>query len=104
MATRRTVRSGKRSIVLPAAALLVTAYFSWHAYHGAHGLLARDDLQREELRLSAELKGLVARREALERDIMLLRPDSLDPDYLEQRAIELLNFTHPDIRELKPAR
>ena len=63
--------------------------------------MGRDDLQREELRLSAELKGLTARREALERDIVLLRPDSLDPDYLEQRAIELLNFIHPDIRELK---
>ena len=85
---------------MPAAGLIVTAYFGWHAYHGAHGLLARDGLKREELRLTTELKGLQAHRSSIERHIALLDPQKLDPDYLEERAADLLYFIDPELREI----
>lgn len=96
----RAVRKRRLRVILPAAGLIVTAYFGWHAYHGAHGLLGRADLIREELRLAAEIKGLQSQRASIERHIALLEPQSLDPDYLEERAISLLNFVDPDMREL----
>jgi cell division protein FtsB len=90
--TRSVVRKRRAHILLPMIGLAVTAYFAWHAAHGAHGFLAREELQREEVRLSAELAGLRSHRRRLEQQVELLRPDSVDPDFLEQRAIELLNF------------
>lgn len=102
MSHGRAVKKRHLRVILPVAGLVVTAYFGWHAYHGAHGLLARQSLMREELRLATELKGLKAHREAIERHIALLEPKSLDPDYLEERAVTLLNFVSPDVRELKP--
>ena len=32
----------------------------------------------------------------LERDVALLRPESLDPDMLDERARASLNLAHPD--------
>ena len=98
----RAVKKRRLRVILPLAGLVVTAYFGWHAYHGAHGLLARQSLMREDLRLATEIKGLRAHREAIERHIALLKPQSLDPDYLEERSVSLLNFISPDVRELKP--
>ena len=38
----------------------------------------------------SEVKG------RLERDVALLRPESLDPDMLDERARAILNLAHPD--------
>ena len=35
-------------------------------------------------------------RRDLERDVALLRPESLDPDLLDERARAALGFAHPD--------
>lgn len=99
---RSVVRRRRAHILLPLIGIVVTGYFAWHAVHGAHGLFARDGLQREEVRLSAELAGLKSHRQRLERQVDLLRPDSIDPDFLEQRAIELLNFADRADRRLVP--
>jgi len=32
----------------------------------------------------------------LERKVSLLRPESLDPDMVEEQGRRLLNFSHPD--------
>lgn len=101
MSHGHAVRRRRLRVILPLAGLIVTTYFGWHAYHGAHGLLERAGLEREELRLGAELKGLQAQRAEIEQHISLLKPDSLDPDYLEERALTLLHFAHPDMRELR---
>ena len=100
---RSVVRKRRAHIVLPAIGLAVTAYFAWHAAHGAHGFFAREQLEREEIRLSAELAGLKSHRRRLERQVGLLEPDSIDPDFLEQRAIELLNFSDRNDRRVNSA-
>jgi cell division protein FtsB len=41
-------------------------------------------------------RELDAQRAELERKVKLLRPDSLDPDMLEERAREVLNYTRED--------
>ena len=48
--------------------------------------------------LSAELDVLKGERAAWERRIVLLKPESIDPDMLDERARILLNYADP--REL----
>ena len=46
--------------------------------------------------MPASLPGLKEVRERLERDVSLLRPESLDPDMLDERARAILNLAHKD--------
>jgi cell division protein FtsB len=59
-------------------------------------LKARADLERRKEVLAGELAGLKEVRERLERDVSLLRPESLDPDMLDERARAILNLANKD--------
>ena len=57
---------------------------------------ARADLERRKDVLAGELAGLREVKGRLERDVALLRPESLDPDMLDERARAILNLAHQD--------
>jgi cell division protein FtsB len=59
-------------------------------------LEARAVLEKRKAVLAGELAGLKDVRARLERDVALLRPESLDPDMLDERARAILNLVHPD--------
>jgi cell division protein FtsB len=91
--TRRQRILQAAGLYLAAAAMI--AYFGFHAYHGEHGIRAKqqfiaqiDDLNKELVTLRAE-KSEVARR------VTLLQAGALDPDLLDQRARQILNFADP---------
>ena len=71
-------------------------YFGYHLQIGDHGLKARAELERRKAVLEGELAGLQEVKDRLERDVALLRPESLDPDMLDERARAILNLAHPD--------
>lgn len=85
-----------RALIFPALALGIAAYFGYHLQIGDHGLKARADLERRKEVLEGELAGLQEVRQRLERDVSLLRPESLDPDMLDERARAILNLAHSD--------
>jgi len=74
------------SIGLGAAAVYLTA----HAVTGQQGLVAHWELAAQERALSAELETLRAERTALDARAARLRPESLDLDYLDEKARALL--------------
>jgi cell division protein FtsB len=74
----------------------VGAYFAYNLQTGDHGLKARADLERRKEVLEGELAGLKVVRARLERDVSLLRPESLDPDMLDERARAILNLANKD--------
>lgn len=85
-----------RQIVGPVIGVSVVAYFAYHTVHGDRGLVALTHLQSEVARAQSTLDQVRAEREELERRTRLLRPDSLDPDLLDERARAVLNQSHPD--------
>lgn len=93
---RRRVRSQAAGFIIPLVSVLLVAYFVWHGLHGANGYFARERLEVEARELQAELEELQAERRRLERHVALLRPESLDPDMLEERSREILNLAHPN--------
>ena len=98
MVIRRRFRTVINALVLYTIAALLIGYFGINAYTGNHGLRARQDLDQQVIRLNSELAALKAERAILERRVSLLRPDSIDPDMLDERARALLDFSDP--REL----
>ena len=98
MVTRNRLRAVLNALALYTIAALVIGYFGVNAYSGNHGLRARQDLDQQIARLSDELESLKAERAIWERRVALLRPQSIDPDMLDERARVLLNYADP--REL----
>jgi cell division protein FtsB len=81
---------------LSAACLLCRRLFGYHLQNGDHGLEARADLDRRKEVLAGEFAGLTEVKQRLERDVALLRPESLDPDMLDERARAILNLSHSE--------
>ena len=78
--------------LLPAALFAILAYFAYHAVQGNYGLLALKDMERELTDLRVIAAELRAERDTLEARSAKLRPDSLDPEMLGERAREVLGF------------
>ena len=95
MVTRNRFRAVLNALALYAIAALVIGYFGVNAYSGNHGLLAKQDLDQQIEQLGAELSSLRAERANWERRVVLLKPDSIDPDMLDERARALLNYADP---------
>jgi cell division protein FtsB len=85
-----------RNIVIPVACLGVMVYFAYHAVHGDHGLYSSWRLQTRVETLRVERDELVAVREDLEHKVGLMRPESIDPDMLDEQARATLNLAHPN--------
>ena len=98
MVTRKRFRAVLNALALYTIAALVIGYFGVNAYSGNRGLRARQDLDQQIAELTAELDALKVERTSWERRIVLLKPESIDPDMLDERARILLNYA--DTREL----
>lgn len=80
------------------------AYFGYHALTGEQGVLNWIVVENEIRAAEAELDIAIAQRERLETTAARLRSDSLDLDYVEERARDILNVAHPRefIVEIEP--
>ncbi len=95
MVTRKRLRSTLQTLALYIGSALLIGYFWVNAHSGNLGLRAKQDLTQQETDLSRELEGLRTERQAWEHRVALLRPVSVDPDTLDERAREMLDYAHP---------
>ncbi|WP_298963168.1 septum formation initiator family protein [uncultured Roseibium sp.] len=93
-ATRQRKQSFLRRLITPAIAIAALGYFGFHAMSGELGLVGRAMIERQVSELEAELADLSAERQELVARVSLLRPESLDPDMLDERARLNLNLVH----------
>jgi len=98
MVTRKRFRAVLNALALYTIAALVIGYFGVNAYSGNRGLRAQQDLDQQITQLSRELAALKAERANWDRRVSLLKPESIDPDMLDERARALLDYADP--REL----
>lgn len=71
------------------------AYFGYHALTGEQGVLNWLVVQNEINEVEIQLAEARSEREALEITAARLRSDSLDLDYVEERARAIINVAHP---------
>ncbi len=80
----------------PAIGLLAIIYFAYHAVHGDRGFLAWRHLEAKVAAREAVLAEIRGERQALEARVDRLRPESLDPDLLDETVRRVLGYGHPD--------
>ncbi|MBI1212244.1 MAG: septum formation initiator family protein [Alphaproteobacteria bacterium] len=85
-----------RRIAFPLVTLGLAAYFGYYLVYGSHGLISLARVHHEIELKQAELDRIHTQREALEHRVSLLRPESVDPDMLEEQARARLGLTEPD--------
>lgn len=95
MVIRTRMQRILQAMALYAFAAAAIAYFGFHAYHGDHGIRAKQALIAEVGDLTSTLQTLQRERAGVERMVRLMSSEALDPDLLDQRAREVLNFADP---------
>jgi cell division protein FtsB len=85
-----------RPLLGPLIGLGAVAYFAYHTVEGDRGVLAYIRMKNEILEAELQLAKVTTERQALEHRVLLLRPDHLDRDMLEERARVMLNMGRED--------
>lgn len=96
MITRQRRRPFLQRLWLPAVAAAFLSYFGYHTFNGDFGIWARERLVTEAERLTVERDRLLADREAMERRVASVRPESLDADVIDMHARQALGMMRPD--------
>lgn len=83
---------------------LLVAYFLYHTVQGERGWLEMNRLRKEVAVAQDNLSQLQKERQALEHRVRLMRPGSLDPDLLDEKSREMLDYSKSgDIVILTPS-
>ena len=90
------IRRRGRHVLGPFLGLTAVVYFAYHTVQGDRGLLAWWRLNQTIKQAEENLKELQTVRDYMNRRALLLRPDQLDPDMLEERARLMLNMGRDD--------
>ena len=86
------MRQRLRYIYGPLIGLGAVVYFAYHTIEGDRGVLAYLRLKTQLDVAELQLAKVTTDRQELEHRVLLLRPDHLDPDMLEERARIMLNM------------
>jgi cell division protein FtsB len=88
-------RRGFDLIVCLGLACLI-GYLSWHAINGERSFSQAERLSGRIATLEAERDKVREQRLALDARVALIRPQSIDPDLLEELARVKLGFVRPN--------
>jgi cell division protein FtsB len=89
---RYTVRHNFLTIL----GLCLTVYFSWHIVAGERSMFRLISLNHTIEKVTTDYDREHVKREQLEAKVVKLRPGSIDPDLLEERARIVLGYARPD--------
>src|SRR3954463_4483094 len=96
MAISKDIKRKANQVIGPLMGAALMAYFAYHMVQGDRGLIAWWNLRYEIDKTDIDLAQVTAEKQALEHRVSLLRPASLDPDMLDERARLMLGSVHPD--------
>lgn len=96
MAIIAEFRARARHVLGPAISICLVSYFVYHVIHGDRGLIAWRGFEQRVASAGIELREICDERKTLENRVGLLRPESLDPDMLDEWSRRILNFGHRD--------
>ena len=95
MVIRPRIRAFLTALGLYVVAALFIGYFGVNAYTGKNGINARQELDQQIADLASEVERVKAERERWERRVALVKADRIDPDMLDERARQILNYLDP---------
>jgi cell division protein FtsB len=81
--------------VVVAACLMTLATFAWHGFAGDRSVHYLKALKEKNDVLEGKLAGLTKEKGAMEKKLNLLRPESVDPDLVEELVRAHLGLVKP---------
>lgn len=90
--------------LIPLIGFSLFVYFSYHIIQGERSYLRLRYLDSQMQIASTELSTLSEERSVIEKKVVMLRPETLDLDMLEERVRHVLGFVHDDERVLFDSR
>ena len=90
------MRISKFDSVVTCACLALLGFFAWHAWEGPRGFRFNEKLKNQSAQLTNDLATIQKRRTTFESRVALLRPESVDPDMLDEMARQTLNLARPN--------
>lgn len=82
-------------LAVTVGSLCLIGYIGWHIFEGPRSFSNRDALDRKIASLEAKRDDIAGRRIAFERKVALLRPESIDPDLLDEISRATLGYGAP---------
>ena len=79
-------------LIVCIAALSMLGYFGWQGVSGPRSFHFREQLDRHDAQLKADLATVQAQRQVLESRVQQMRPESVDADLVDQFARANLNM------------
>jgi len=70
-------------------------FFGWHATEGPRGFAYARNLSEQSGKLQLQLEKVRAQSEQMEARVVLMRPESIDPDMLDELARRTLLMAQP---------
>jgi cell division protein FtsB len=90
------IRLRARHIWLTLFGALVLVYFTYHIFHGNHGVIAMFELQKQVIKAESIYADINTEEKKFQQQVNLLRKNNLDSDMLDERVRIMLNYVHPD--------
>jgi cell division protein FtsB len=90
------MRISKFDSVVTCACLGLLGFLAWHAKEGPRGFVFNEKLANQSRQLSEELAAIQKQRGDFETRVALLRPESVDPDMLDEMARSTLDMAGPN--------
>lgn len=85
----------RAAVLMPLLASLLVGYFAFYTFFGDRSLLRLMRLEAQIQSTQTKLDGVAAEHDALQSRVNRMKPDSLDPDLLDEQARRTLNYTQP---------
>jgi cell division protein FtsB len=79
-------------IIVFGLCLSLYGYFGWSYFYGSHSVAALERIDADVADLNGRLEAAIAARKALEARVVLLRPENIDPDMLDETARQVLDY------------
>ena len=74
----------------------IVGYFLYHTVEGERGWVAQMRLQNQVETAQDTLARLQKENDALDHRVHLMRPETLDPDLLDEESRKTLNYSKPN--------
>lgn len=76
--------------------LVLCLYFAFHTFNGNRSYMRLSQLQQISSEQKLEISTLKNKKNLLEKRVIMMRPDSLSVDLVEEQARKYLGYHHKD--------
>jgi cell division protein FtsB len=86
----------RSAVIFPLIATLLVMYFGYYTFFGDRSLIRLMQLEAKIQAVQTRLDNAEGEHAAYRARVEHMRPETLDPDLLDEQSRRVLNYTQPD--------